>query len=188
MHLQRLFGTSMAVVIGCFKMFDERASSHCAKSLTWSQYEHPNTTKYSVGTTPQVTVTLVFRGWCGRSSSKLTADNCGISDKLSPGDSTLADRSAIAESVGLQGATLKMSAFTNEKPQLAPWSVQETRNIANVRIHVERAIGLIRNKYAILESTVPVDVRCAKKDSTTALDKIVYAALGSQLNSIVSFN
>ena len=33
---------------------------------------------------------------------------------------------------------------------------EETRKIANVRIDVERVIGAIRQKYTILQSTLPI--------------------------------
>jgi len=35
--------------------------------------------------------------------------------------------------------------------------VENTRTLANVRIHVERVIGLVRQKYAILKGTLPVE-------------------------------
>ena len=43
------------------------------------------------------------------------------------------------------------------KSQLNPVDVEETRGIANVRIHVERVIGLIRRKFTILEGTLLTD-------------------------------
>ncbi len=35
--------------------------------------------------------------------------------------------------------------------------VEETRSIANVRIHVERVIGLVRQTCTILQGTLPID-------------------------------
>lgn len=35
--------------------------------------------------------------------------------------------------------------------------MENTRGIANVRIHVERVIGLLRRKYTILEGTLPTE-------------------------------
>ena len=74
--------------------------------------------------------------------------------KLLPGDVKkiiLADRRFdIAESVATMQARLHIPAFTKGKSQLSALEVEETRSIANARIHVERVIGLIRQKYTIL--------------------------------------
>ena len=54
-------------------------------------------------------------------------------------------------------ALSNIPAFTRGKDQLDPVDVETTRGIANVRIHVERVIGTLRQKYTILQSTLPTD-------------------------------
>ena len=57
----------------------------------------------------------------------------------------LADRGFdISESVGMMQARLHIPAFTKGKDQLLALEIEETRSIANVRIHVERVIGAVR--------------------------------------------
>ena len=74
-----------------------------------------------------------------------------------PGDVILADSGFdIAESVGTMQARLHILAITKGKSQLSALEVEETRSIANVGIHVERVIGLARQKYTILQSTLPI--------------------------------
>ena len=54
--------------------------------------------------------------------------------------------------------------------------MEQTRSIANVRIHVERVIGNIRKKYQILQSTQPIDYLIGRTDrvnNSTLLDMIV---------------
>jgi len=103
-----------------------------------------------IGITPQGTISFISKAWVGRCSDKHITENCGILDKLLPNDIVLADRGFnISESVGLVGAYLKFLAFTKEKPQLSYEDVKLTRKIANVRIHVERVIGVVRSKYRI---------------------------------------
>jgi hypothetical protein len=64
-----------------------------------------------------------------------------------PGDTILADRGFdIGDSVGSYCSTLKIPAFTRGKTQLSGIDIEQTRHIANVRIHVEPVIGNIRKK------------------------------------------
>ncbi len=67
--------------------------------------------------------------------------------------------------------------------------VEQTRQIANVRIHVERVIGNMRQKYSILSSTQPIDF-VNSNDQVTALDKIVCvtSALINMCDSVVPFD
>ena len=66
-------------------------------------------------------------------------------------DAVLADRGFDrSDSVGSYCSTLKIPAFTRGKSQLSGIEAEETRKIANVRIHVERVIGNIRKKFSLL--------------------------------------
>ncbi len=85
-----------------------------------------------------------------------------------PGDIVLADRGFnISDSIGMMQAKLHLPAYTKGKSQLSPLEVKETRNIANVRIHVERVIGAVRQKYSILRGTLPVDILIKKQEDTS---------------------
>ena len=75
--------------------------------------------------------------------------------------------------MGLYCSTIKIPAFTKGKAQLSGIEVEQTRRIANVRIHVERVIGNLNKKYAILGQTQPIDFVIARTNSKTTLDKIV---------------
>ena len=78
-------------------------------------------------------------------SDKYLTEHCGILGKLLPGDVILAHRGfEITDSVGMRQAKLHIPAFTRGKKQLTALEIEETRSIANVRIHVERVIGTVR--------------------------------------------
>ena len=104
----------------------------------------------------------------------------------------LADRGFdIAESVGIMQASLGIPAFTKGKDQLSLIELEETRTIANVRIHVERVIGKIRQKYSILYRTIPFDnVIKRAGENIPLIDPIVRVccAFTDVCNSIVPFN
>ena len=54
------------------------------------------------------------------------------------------------------GAELNIPPFLAGRKQLAAEDVQDTRKIASVRIHVERAIGRMKH-FAILKGTLPTN-------------------------------
>ena len=81
-------------------------------------------------------------------------ENSGYLKNLHPGDVILADRGFnVADSFALFGAILEIPAFTRGYEQLASVDVENTRKIANVRIHVERIIGSVHQRFQILSVT-----------------------------------
>ncbi len=180
-----------AVIIDCFEIFIERPTNLLARSQTFSSYKHHNTVKYLIGITPQGTVCFISDGWGGRVSDKHLTENSGLLNKLLPGDTILADRGFdIQESIGLCAITVKIPAFTKGKPQLSGIEVEQTRRIANVRIHVERVIGNIRQKFTMLSSSQPIEfITITSQSSVTTLDKIVLVscALINICNSVIPF-
>ena len=58
----------------------------------------------------------------------------------------------------MRGAEVKIPAFTRGKLQLSALEIEGTRNLAILRINVERVIGIVCSKYTILSSTVPIDL------------------------------
>ena len=158
MCFQYAFAKKVTVVIDCFEVFIERPSNLLARAQTFSSYKHHNTIKVLIGITPQGSISFVSEACGGRTSDKYLTENCGFLEFLVPGDMVMADRGfTISDSVGLKQAKLTIPAFTKRKSQLDAVDVERTRGIANVRIHVERVIGLLRRKYAILQSTLPTD-------------------------------
>lgn len=97
-------------------------------------------------------------------------------EKLLPGDLVMADRGfTIHEFLVCKQAELAIPAFTRGKDQLDPVDVEKTRGIANVRIHVERVIGLLRRKYTILSGTPPIDyLFCNQNGSQEAATPMIY--------------
>ena len=148
------YGLNVTSIIDCFELFIEKPSDLFAKSCTWSQYKHYNTAKYLISITPQGVISFISNGWGGRASDKFIVENSGYLNYLSDGDVVLADRGFdVADSLAFFGATLDIPAFTRGQNQLSAEDVEVTRKIANVRIHVERIIGSVRQRYQILSAT-----------------------------------
>ena len=153
-----LFGNKTTVIIDCFEVFCVKPTNLLARAQTFSSYKHHNTVKVLIGITPQGCISFVSEAWGGRTSDKYLTENCGLLNKLLPGDLVMADRGfTVHDGVALKQAKLVIPAFTKGKEQLDPADVERTRGIAHVRIHVERVIGLLRRKYTILENTLSAD-------------------------------
>ncbi|EDO29906.1 predicted protein, partial [Nematostella vectensis] len=190
------FGNKVTVIIDCFEVFIARPSNLMARAQTYSNYKSHNTVKILVGITPQGSISFVSKAWGGRTSDKFLTDNCGMLELLVPGDLVMADRGfTINESLMFYRAEPAIPAFTRGKDQLDPLDVENTRGIANVRIHVERVIGLLRRTYTILAGILPIDFLLSDQKGprdarVPMIDRIVRlcAALTNLSNGIVPFD
>lgn len=192
-QFQERFGQKCAVIIDCFEVFIERPSNLKARAETWSSYKHHNTVKFLIGITPQGAISFLSKSWGGRTSDRHITENCGFLDFIMPGDMVLADRGFdISDIVGsLCGGQVQIPAFTKGREQLSPLDVETTRKLASVRIHVERVIGLVRQKYTILSNTLPLDYLITKdSDGVPTIDKIarVCCSLVNLCDTVVVFD
>ena len=130
-----------APIIDCFEVFMQRPASLKAKAQTFSNYKKHNTVKFLIGITPQGSVAFISKGWGGRASDVHITENCGVLQKLLPGDIVLADRGfTVQEAAGLYCAEVCIPPFTKGKMQLSKVEVDTARRLSRVRIHVERVI------------------------------------------------
>lgn len=190
-QFRKQFGKKCAVIIDCFEVFIERPSNLKARAETGSSYKHHNTIKFLIGTTPQGTVCYISNTWGGRASDKQIKENCGFLEKILPGNLVLADRGFnIQATSACKMAQVKIPAFTRGKSQLSPVDLETTRKIAHVRIHVERVIGCVRQKYTILEGVLLIGFLMSRdSDHYCTIDKIGLAccALVNLCPSVVDF-
>jgi len=106
---------------------------------------------------PNGQVTYVSKLWGGRVSDKTITKNSGLLELLDRGDNVMADRGFDIGDILPPGVTLNLPPFKGNRDQLTAAEVEETTQIAAVRIHVERAIGRIKN-YNILDGTLPISL------------------------------
>ena len=135
------------------------------------------------------TISYLSSCWGGRGSDKYLTQNCGFLNLLEYGDTVLADRGFnISEDLALFDATLAIPSFTKGKSQLSQQEVECSQWLAKVRIHVERVIGQMKNKFAILQGVIPVSlVKRTEDETVSTIDKIVTvcAALTNLSKSVV---
>ena len=71
---------------------------------------------FLIGITPNGVVSFISSDCGGRTNDKHITENCGVLEKLLPGDEILAERgSDIKDNVELYCATIKIPDFTNVK-------------------------------------------------------------------------
>ena len=143
-------------IIDCTEIFTDRPKDLTARAQVFSSYKNHCTLKYLVGISPSGGVMFLSSGWGGRVSDKEITLKSDFLSHISYGDLVLADRGfLIEEELNMVGAHLKIPAFTRGKSQLGAGDVDTSRQLSNVRIHVERVIGAMK-KFRILQMAVPL--------------------------------
>ena len=181
------YGYKVVAILNCFEIFVDRPSTLITKAVLWSNYKHHHTVKFLVCIAPQGVISYISSAWGGRVSDKHITQNSQFLANLLPVDVCLADRGF---NIASFGATLKIPVFTRGQSQLSATAVESTRRLANVRIHVERVIGLLRNKYQILKGPLSIEMLYTKSgDQEAFIDKIAKAccALTNLSDSVIPF-
>lgn len=130
------------------------------QSSTWSNYKHHNTAKFLVGCTPNGSISYVSPLYVGSISDVELRRISGFVDTLKdkPGISIMADRRfTIQDQLKPLGVNLNIPPFMEGRKQLPAEEVLKGGQIASVRIHVERAIGRIKN-FSILKEMPPLSM------------------------------
>ena len=148
------------VIIDASEIFLEVPSDLHLQSSTWSNYKHHNTAKFLVGCTPNGSISYVSSLYVGSISDVELTRVSGFLQQLEgkSGVSVMADRGfTIQRDLHPLGITLNIPPFMEGRDQLPAEEVQKGRQIASLRIHVERVIGRIKN-FSILTSTLPLSM------------------------------
>ena len=147
------------VIIDCTKLLIEMPTSFRSQSATFSSYKNHNTAKGLLGISPAGYPTFVSELYAGRASDKQVTKDCGILTLLESGDDIMADRGFDIADDMPAGVGLNIPPFLNGASQLSLTAENDTRNIAALRVHVERAIqrikssGIIKNVFPLKMSS-----------------------------------
>jgi hypothetical protein len=168
------FGNVVTIVLDCFEIHCETPSSLEARQQIHSHYKNHCTVKALIGITPSGLISFISKGYSGHSSDKHIFNNSGITDQLEEGDVVMCDKGfRITDEVHLKNAELILPAFRKGGQQLDAIDLEETRYIAQVRVHVERLIASLRQKYLILSIRLPISMLCSHNKSGPEVDKIL---------------
>jgi hypothetical protein len=142
-------------IMDCAESIMQKSSNLKSRGESYSNYKSHNTVKYCVTIAPCGFIMHVSKAYGGRCSDKFIVQDSGILENLLPGDEVMADRGfTIQDLLFPRQVKLNIPAFSHGK-QLTEGQVTQTRRIASVRIHVERAIRKMK-VFKILRDTVPI--------------------------------
>ena len=136
---------STRVIIDATEFPLEKPSNPDVQAATWSNYKNRNTLKLLVGVSPNGVITFLSPLYGGRISDKELTQRSNLLSLLEPGDSIMADRGFDLDSLMPQGTYVNIPPFLAGRKQLDHMELIQTRRIASLRIHVERAIERIKN-------------------------------------------
>ena len=133
-------------IIDAFEIQIQKPSDPIFQSLTWSSYKHCNTIKYLIAITPDGIVAFISIGYGGRTSDLVVTTECGYIDKLPPNKSVMADRGFKNVATVLKKSKCKLvrPPSVSEGQVLSKAEARLAKQIASLRIHVERAISRVR--------------------------------------------
>ena len=146
----------LKVIIDCTEIFTQKPSCLQANKEIYSNYKGHTTFKFLVGRDPHGAVVYVSQAWGGRTSDKhITANSPGLTTTLNRGDELMADRGfAVHDLFADMGVKVTIPDFKGQgRSQLNKVEGKGSEKIAEVRIHVERAIQRIKT-FHILDNEV----------------------------------
>ena len=133
------------------------------QQMTFSNYKNTNTYKVLISISPSGAITFVSKVYPGAILDTDLTIESGILDLLNSGDSVMADRGfTIQNELTLIGVKLNIPPFLRGKTQLSGKEMVETRRIASLWIHVERAMERIKN-FHIFDQALPSTFETAAK-------------------------
>ncbi|XP_062620990.1 uncharacterized protein LOC134282606 [Saccostrea cucullata] len=147
-------------IIDCSEIFIQRPRDPSVNARTYSTYKSHNTFKFLVSITPTGAFNFVSQIWGGNTSDRYITMNSGFLDYVSPGDEIMADRGfTIRDLLTERHAYLNIPPFTRKctwgkGKYLTSTQIKKTRQIANLRIHVERAIQRLKS-FKLISQILP---------------------------------
>ncbi|KAG4070979.1 hypothetical protein HA402_001416 [Bradysia odoriphaga] len=163
-YFRSAFKEKITIIVDCFENFIEKSSVLRAAAQGFSFYKHHETLKYLIGISVTGVILFVSIGFGGRASDKEVVRLSGFLDKIVEGDVVLGDKGfLIKDEIEVRNAFLKRPSFVKKGSQLHPTEVEQSRDYARIRIHVERVICILRGKFNICADVVQLST-VAKQD------------------------
>ena len=144
--------------------------------------------KFLIGCTPYGSISFISQAWGGRVSDADIVRQSGFINRNihCHGDQILADRGLTLQYEFAAGCDVEhiIFSFTKDKEQLSSKEAETSRQIATVRIHFERVIGPVKNRYRIIGGTLPITLLKSLSDEAAycKIANIVFTACVALVN------
>ena len=150
---------SVRVILDCTERKCQTPTALLLNSQMYSVYKDHTTFKALVGVTPYCAVSFLSILYTGYISDKEITKSSGILPLLEKGDEVMADKGfTISQLLSEQMVKLVIPLFlTSERSQFEEVEVQDTEQIARLRIHVERTIRSIEEKH-LFDRVLPLSL------------------------------
>lgn len=164
----------VSCIIDCLEIEIQKPTKALNQSLTWSEYKKANTIKYLVSCTPNGLVNYVSPGYGGRVTDTCLVETCDFIKCLQPPTCVMADRGFkhVESYLYKHGATLVRPPSVKSGIKLSKTEARETKQIASLRIHVERVIRRLR-EFNMLKPHA-----CVNHNFLKVLDNVITIACG----------
>ena len=116
-----------------------------ARVQTLSNYKSRNTIKYLVYITPLGVVSFLSAGSGRTISDEEITLYASLLDKVTFDDYILADKGFLIEGLASRGTVLTIPDLTRGNTQISAKSLDMSREIAHVRMHVEQVVSQSKN-------------------------------------------
>lgn len=150
-------------IIDCLEIEIQKPLKSVDQALTWSEYKKANTIKYLISSTPDGIINYISPGYGGRISDVSLVEDCNFLDQLEPGVSILADRGFkhIEQLLLQKGFNLVRPPSVSANLKLSKVEARKTKEIASLRIHIERVIRRLR-EFSMLKPHSVVNTNLIK--------------------------
>ena len=149
-------------IIDATELRCEVPSSLSLQSKHYSSYKSHTTLKGLIVIAPNGCFIFVSELYSGSISDRELTEECGFLDllhRVPQGKGIMADRGFdIQDLLVTQGLILNIPPFKGTSVSLQEEDVQKTQKIARLRIHVERAIGQVKQRFHLLDGIIPLSL------------------------------
>lgn len=172
----KIYDGVVRCIIDCTEIHVHRPSLEESNLAVYSQYKSNPTIKFLIGIAPSGAISFVSKPIGGSASNKQIVKMTNIVELFSEGDICMADHGFNVKDLLLKkGVRLEIPPFQNNLPSTNQFTDKDnvrSREEANARIHVERAIGRLK-EFRLMSGPVSLSMKDMMEDASVICAALV---------------